>query len=149
MKGPGAAGPVVIGWKEYVALPGWGVRRLKAKIDTGARTSAIDASSYELTQTPAGLVVQMRLPLSVRHPERVALVQSPVMRLVMVCNSGGLREQRPLVETTLRLGAVTKRIRLTVTNRAGMRFRLILGRKALEGDFVVDVSRKYLCGHRP
>jgi hypothetical protein len=139
----------VIGWKEYVAFPDWGIARLKAKIDTGARTSALDAATYELRETPAGLVAAVRIPLSSRHPERTALVQAPVLKTVVVCNSAGLRETRPLVETTLRLGSVSKRIRLTLTNRAGMCFRLILGRKALEGDFVVDVSRKYLCGRRP
>jgi hypothetical protein len=148
MEGQGSTGPVVVGWKEYVALPEWGVARLKAKIDTGARTSAVDAVSYDLRQTPAGPVVRMRLPLSHRHPERLTVVEAPVLRMLGVCNSGGLRETRPLVETTLRLGPVTKRIRLTVTSRAGMRFRLILGRKALEGDFIVDVSRKYLCKRR-
>jgi hypothetical protein len=148
LEGRHSAGPVVVGWKEYVALPEWGIRRLKAKIDTGARTSAIDATGYELRETAAGLVVRMRLPLSRRHPERLTVVEAPVLRMLAVCNSGGLREDRPLVEALLRLGPVTRRIRLTVASRAGMRFRLILGRKALEGDFVVDVSRKYLCGRR-
>ncbi len=54
-------------------------------------------------------------------------------------------EQRPLIETDIVLGPVRKRIRLTVTSRAGMLFRVILGRQALAGDFLVDVSKKYLC----
>ena len=144
MEGGHVTGPVLIGWKEYVALPDWGIRRLKAKVDTGARTSAIDAASYELRRTPAGLVVRMRLALSHRHPERQKVVEAPVLAMVAVRNSGGMREDRPLVETVLRLGPVSKRIRLTVTSRAGLRFRLILGRKAVEGDFLVDVSRKYV-----
>jgi hypothetical protein len=149
MQGHSPARPVLIGWKEYVAFPDWGIRRLKAKIDTGARTSALDAAAYEVRETPAGLVAELWLPLSARHPERVALVRTAVLGTVVVCNSSGQRETRPLVETTLSLGGLSKRIRLTVTNRAGMLFRLILGRKALEGDFVVDVSGKYLCGRRP
>jgi hypothetical protein len=64
--------------------------------------------------------------------------------MVVVRNSSGTCEERPLVETMLRLGPVTKRVRLTITNRSNMRFRMILGRKALEGDFVVDVGKKYL-----
>ncbi|HZU35519.1 MAG TPA: RimK/LysX family protein, partial [Gemmataceae bacterium] len=68
----------------------------------------------------------------------------PVARMVVVCNSGGMREQRPLIEAEVQLGPVVKRIGLTVTNRAGMLFRMILGRQALAGDFVVDVSQKYL-----
>jgi hypothetical protein len=55
-----------------------------------------------------------------------------------------MREQRPVIETSVRLGPVVKRVRITVTNRSTMLFRMILGRKALEGDFIVDVSKKYL-----
>jgi ribosomal protein S6--L-glutamate ligase len=67
-----------------------------------------------------------------------------VLRTVVVSNSGGMREERPLIEAAVRLGPVHKRIHLTVTNRARMRFRMILGRQALAGSFIVDVSRKYL-----
>jgi hypothetical protein len=142
----GSAGdrPLRIGWKEYVEFPDWGLHRVKTKIDTGARTSALGALSYDLIQTPAGLVARLRLALYRKRPDRIAEVEVPVLRMVVVSNSSGLREQRPLIETALRLGPVTKRVRLTVTNRAGMRFPMILGRKALEGDFVVDVSQKYL-----
>jgi hypothetical protein len=137
-------GPYLVGWKEYLALPEWNIPRIKAKIDTGARTSALDVVSYEFRPGEEGLQAELRLALDPKHPEKLTVVQSPVLRLVVVSNSGGMREERPLVETTLQLGPVTKRIRLTITNRAAMRFRMILGRKALEGDFVVDVSRKYL-----
>ena len=86
----------------------------------------------------------MRLSLDPRRPDKINQLTVPVLKMLVVSNSGGMREQRPLVETTLRLGPVVKRVRLTITNRSGMRFRMILGRKALEGDFVVDVSKKYL-----
>jgi hypothetical protein len=139
------ARPLVVGWKEYVRLPELGVSRLKAKIDTGARTSALDVQGYELREEPGrGMIALLRLALSRRHPERLTVVTAPVRRLVVVSNSGGAREERPLIETVLQLGPVRKRITLTVANRAGMRFRMLLGRKALEGDFLVDVSRKYL-----
>lgn len=136
--------PLTIGWKEYLDFEEWKIRRVKAKIDTGARTSAIDVASYELHETEQGLVAELRLGLSQRHPERLLRVRTPVLKMVVVRNSSGLREQRPLIETVICLGPVRKRVRLTVTNRAGMRFRMILGRKALEDDFVVDVSRKYV-----
>ena len=137
--------PLVIGWKEYVHFPEWGIRPIKVKIDTGARTSALDVVSYELHQADGqGLVAELRLALDHRHPQRLTVVQAPVLRMVVVSKSSAMREQRPLIEATVRLGPVTKRVRMTITNRSGMRFRMILGRKALEGDFVVDVSRKYL-----
>jgi hypothetical protein len=143
-RGDAAGGPLLIGWKEYVAFPDWGIARVKVKIDTGARTSALDVARYELSEAADGLRATLHLALDRRHPERRVVVHVPVLRLVVVRNSGGLPEQRPLIETRLRLGPVLKRVRLTVAHRTGMRFRMILGRKALEGDFVVDVSRKYV-----
>jgi hypothetical protein len=141
----GDASPLTVGWKEYVGLPDWGVRRVKAKIDTGARTSALDVARWELRTGEGGaLLADLCLALDPRCPGQTVLVEVPVVRMISVRNSGGACEQRPLIETTLRLGPVTKRIYLTVTRRASMRFRMLLGRKALEGDFVVDVSRKYL-----
>jgi hypothetical protein len=135
----------MIGWKEYVEFPEWGIRRVKAKIDTGARTSALDVAGYELRQAKDGsLVVKLRLALTRKRPERVRVVKVPVLRLVTVRSSCGLPEQRPLIETTMRLGSVTKRVRLTVADRSRMRFPMILGRTALEGDFVVNVGQKYL-----
>jgi hypothetical protein len=136
--------PLTIGWKEYLDFPEWGIRRVKVKIDTGARTSALDVVSYELHQTEAGLVADLQLALRRKHPERVTTVSAPVLRMVTVGSSTGIWEQRPLIETVVRLGPLTKRVRLTVTNRSRMLFPMIVGRKALEGDFVVDVSKKYL-----
>jgi hypothetical protein len=140
--------PVLIGWKEYADLPDWNLRRVKLKVDTGARTSVLDVTSYELLTVDGGQVARLRLQLSRKHPERLTVVEVPVLRTVVVRNSGGIAEHRPLLETTIRLGPVRKRIRLTVTNRAGMRFRMLLGRLALAGDFVVDVSQKYLLRKR-
>jgi hypothetical protein len=135
--------PLTIGWKEYLDFPAWGVRHVKVKIDTGARTSALGVVTYDLHEDGAGLMAELRLALYRRHPERVTVVRVPVVRMVVVSNSGGMREQRPLVETEIRLGPITRRIPLTVTNRAGMLFPVILGRTAL-AEFLVDVSRKYL-----
>ena len=135
---------LAVGWKEYVDFPDWGIRKVKVKIDTGARTSALDVLSYDLRDTDDGLVADLRLALSRKHPERVTLVSAPVLKTVVVSSSTGIREERPLIETLLRLGPVSRRIRVTITNRSRMLFRMILGRKALEGQFVVDVSKKYL-----
>jgi len=64
--------------------------------------------------------------------------------MVVVSNSSGICEERPLIATRVRLGRVTKTILLTVTNRCSMRFPVILGRRFLKGDFLVDVGRKFL-----
>lgn len=144
-----AGPPWLVGWKEYVDLPDWGVWRVRTKVDTGARTSALDVASYDLAEEPGrGLVATLRLALSRKHPGRLKEIRVPVVKIVTVINSSGMREQRPLVETTAWLGPCRKRIRLTITNRAGMRFRMILGREALATDLVVDVSKKYLLSTR-
>lgn len=135
----------LIGRRELVALPDWGIPRLRAKVDTGARSSALDVLTYDLWQTPdGGIHARLRFALNRKRPGRSRVIETPIMRMVSVRNTSGVHELRPLIETTLRLGPVTKRIRLTVTNRAAMRCRMILGREALSGDFVVDVSKKYV-----
>jgi hypothetical protein len=136
--------PLVLGWKERIDFPDWGLRRVRVKIDTGARTSAVGAVYYELRDIPGGgRVADLVLALDRKVPERRVTVSVPVLGIVVVTNSGGHREQRPLVEARVRLGPLTKTIRLTVTNRCQMRFPVILGRQALAGDCVVDVSRTY------
>jgi len=137
--------PITIGWKERIDFPDWGLRRVKAKIDTGARTSALGAVYYELLDLPGqGRVADLVLALDRRAPERQVRCRVPVSGIVVVCNSAGQRETRPVVETRVRIGPLTKVVRLTITNRSAMRFPVILGRLALAGDCVVDVSRKYL-----
>jgi hypothetical protein len=138
-------GLILIGWQEHLSFPEWGVGRVRVKIDTGACTSALDVAGLELTSGgPTGLLADLRLALHRRHPERLARVQTPVLRTVVVRNSTGDSERRPVVEALVRLGPLSKRIRLTLTRRNGLRFRMILGREALAGCFLVDVSRKYL-----
>jgi hypothetical protein len=138
---------LLIGWKEYVHFPEWKLPRLKVKIDTGARTSVLDVLSYELIHdAEQHLIAELRLPPLRRKTAAEQILRVPVQRIIVVRNSGGIRERRPLMETTIRIGPVTKRIRLTVANRSGMLFRMILGRSALKDDFIVDVSRKYLMG---
>jgi hypothetical protein len=136
--------PLQVGWKEIVDFPDWRLRNVRVKIDTGARTSALDVSSYELHQESDGMVAELRLALYRKHPERVKVVRAPVLRMVVVSNSNGMKEQRPLIETQLRLGDFTKIVQLTITNRCSMCFPVILGRKFLEGHFIVDVSRKFV-----
>ena len=136
---------LLIGRREHVALPDWGIPRIRAKVDTGARSSALDVLGYDLWNTDDGKTrVRLRLALNRNRTDRYRVFEADVVRFVSVRNSGGSCEQRPLIETTIRLGPVTQRIRLTLTDRAPMRYRMIVGREALCGKFIVDVSRKYV-----
>lgn len=136
---------LLIGWQEEIDFFEWGIRRVRAKVDTGARTSALDVWSYTLREVPGqGILAELRLALHRHQPERVRVVETPVLRMVAVRSSSGLQEQRPLIATRVRLGRVTKLVQLTVTNRCHMRFPVILGRRFLQGDFIVDVSQRFL-----
>ncbi|MGH9676663.1 MAG: ATP-dependent zinc protease family protein [Candidatus Acidiferrum sp.] len=140
--------PLTIGWKEYITFPEWGVPLVKAKIDTGARTSALDAKRCELIHRSTGLLARLELSLIRRHPETVLVVELPVIRLVVVASSNGDRQERPVIETTICLGPITKRLELTVTDRSPMLMPVLLGRSALAGTFIVDALSKYLLGKK-
>jgi hypothetical protein len=146
MTAPAERPPVLVGWKEYVALPELGVGALKAKIDTGARTSSLHVAELRtLAELPGGEAdLEIVLAPDRRRPNRRITARARQLARIEVTDSGGHSEIRPVINTLLVLGPVEKRIRITLTDRSGMLFRLILGRKALEGDFVVDVARKYL-----
>lgn len=138
--------PLEIGWKEYLDLPELGIFRLKAKMDTGARTSALHVDSLTVLETlPDGTeIAEVEIGLDRRRPERRVKTRVALLGRLRVKDTGGRGEVRPWLETELVLGSVRKRIRLTLTDRSGMLFRMILARKALEEDFVVNTSRKYL-----
>jgi hypothetical protein len=135
---------LLIGRRERLSFPEWDLHRVRAKIDTGAYSSALHVGEYELLGTPAGRVVRLHLLPQRRQRGGLKWVEAPVLRMVSVRNSGGQRESRPLIEPMVRLGPLTWRIRLTVTNRSRMRCPMLLGRQALAGRFLVDVRRKDL-----
>jgi hypothetical protein len=139
------ATPLVIGRKEYIAFPEWHLRHLRVKVDTGAFSSVLDVAGYDVERDEAGRrMARLVLNLNRRDPRRQTVVYAQVLKMVHVTSSTGVRQERPLVEAMVRLGPVEKRIRMTVTNRSCMRSRMLLGREALAGSFLVDVSRKYL-----
>jgi hypothetical protein len=136
-----------VGWKEYLDLPELGIYRLKAKVDTGARTSTLHVDELTVLEVlPDGSeLAEIVVSPDRRRPEWRVRSRVRVLKRMRVIDSGGHPEVRPVVETEIVLGPVRKRILVTLTNRSGMLFRMILGRKTLEGDFRVDVSGKYLC----
>ncbi|HVR06623.1 MAG TPA: RimK/LysX family protein [Thermoanaerobaculia bacterium] len=141
--------PFRIGWKEFVDLPELGLRRLKGKIDTGARTSTLHVRAVVYLEDLAegadgGRAAEITLAPDRRDPSLLVTARVQVLRQVEVRDSGGHLELRPLIATELVLGPVRKRIFVTLSDRSGMLFRMILGRKAVEGDFVVDPACKYL-----
>jgi hypothetical protein len=135
----------LIGRKERVSFPVWDLHRVRAKVDTGAFSSALHVASYELIEDDqGGTLLRMVVCLSRRRPEHVKRIEEPVVKMVKVRSSSGCETFRPLIEPVVRLGHVTRRVRLTVTDRSKMRCRMLLGRHAIAGLFLVDVRARYL-----
>ena len=147
---------VVVGWRERVGLPDWGIRHLKAKIDTGARTSALHVANIE--ETPGDdhhvrfeVVVREARPARNGRPALDRLtrwVQAELVREAIVKPSSGHRQTRPVVRTRLRLGRVEHEIEVTLVSRKGMLCRMLVGRSALAGRYAVDPQRSFSFGNR-
>lgn len=136
----------VLGWREWVGLPDLGIGRIKAKIDTGARTSCLHAFRTE-PYTENG---ERRVKFWV-HPVQNDLHQSvecdaKVLDERTVSDSGGHKEQRLVIETTLVVGDLSWPVEMTLTNRDSMRFRMLLGRTAMAGRSEIYPEASYLAG---
>lgn len=130
----------VIGRSEYIDLPEWGIQDLLAKVDTGARTSALHVE--DLRRLP-GNRVAFRVILSRSSKGRSVDVEADVVKWAKVRSSSGHFTTRCFVRTRARLGAIDKDIELSLDSRDLMNYRMLLGRKALAKDFVVDVGKQH------
>lgn len=138
-----------IGWREWIALPELGITTVKAKIDTGARSSALHA--FNIQPFTDGDIAKVRFqvhPLQ-RETQTVVTAEAPVCDRREVRNSGGKAELRYVIRTAVELSQQRWSIDLTLTNRDVMGFRMLLGREAVRGRFLVDPGRSYLHGGVP
>lgn len=136
----------LLGWREWVFLPSLGGFYIKAKTDTGARTSALHAYSVDpFTRNGASWVRFGLHPLQ-RSTEREILCEAPVKDSRQVTDSGGHREQRYVIEVPIVVQGLAFNTEMTLTNRDTMRFRMLLGRNSLNHRFVVDPAQSFLAG---
>ena len=138
---------LTLGWREWVSLPELGLPHIKAKIDTGARTSCLHAFYVERLRRSRKDWVRFGVhPLQLDN-DRIIHCEAQIADQRQVSDSGGHRELRYVIETRLRLLEFDDTIELTLTNRDTMRFRMLLGRTAMTiGGFCVDPARSYLAG---
>ena len=139
---------IVLGWREWLSLPDLGIARLRAKVDTGARSSALHVDAQWRFTSEGVPWVGFRLTPG-RASAGVVEAAAAVLDEREVADSGGNRRRRVFVRTRLRLGGAEREIELNLVDRRGMRFPMLLGRTALEGMFTVDPSCSFLHARPP
>ncbi|VVC74867.1 hypothetical protein AQUSIP_01410 [Aquicella siphonis] len=134
----------VIGWREWVSLPELGISRIKAKIDTGARTSALHAFSLNpFTENGKNRISFEIHPLQ-HDTENIVTCVADVVDKRMVTDSGGHGEERYVIQTPITIAGQTWQIEITLTERENMLFRMLLGRSALRKHFIVNPARSFV-----
>ncbi|MDP2643575.1 MAG: ATP-dependent zinc protease [Desulfobacterales bacterium] len=136
----------IIGWREWVALPDLKIPAIKAKIDTGARTSALHAFDIEVFKVKNRKKVRFGIHPMQKNTSIVCYCEADVKEQRMVKDSGGHSEQRYIIHTTLSWANKLWPIEVNLTRRDNMKFRILLGRSALQGRFLIDLDRSYLAG---
>ena len=141
---------ITVGWQEWLAFPGMGLPAVHAKIDTGARTSALHARRIEHLERDGEPLVRFEVNPLFRGRRLKVMCEAPVVDEREVTSSSGHVELRIVVEAMLRLGLATDApewpVELTLTDRRGMRFPMLLGREAMSGRVLVDSGASFKLG---
>lgn len=134
----------VVGWREWVGLPLLGIEKIKAKIDTGARTSALHAYDVSSVRRHGREFVRFKVHPVQKNTRRIVECEAPLIEWRQVTDSGGKRTLRPVIRTTLELGRGVVQAEVTLIARDQMGFRMLVGREALKKRWLVDPSRSFI-----
>ncbi len=127
-------------------MPDLGVRRLKAKIDTGARTSALHVIAMRPLGPNRAGIERLEIEIPSGRRGKTTTVRVEICDITSVRDSSGRAEQRPIIETRLEIGNVSRIVRVGLTYRGDMIFPMLVGRTALGAAFRVQPGRRYLLG---
>lgn len=136
------AEPLTLGWREWLALPALGIGAIKAKLDTGARSSSLSVVSTETFDRDGRLHVRFRVRPR-RRSERLVTCEAPVLDRRQVTDSGGHTGERWFIRTEVLLASERFEADINLTDRRAMLFPLLLGRSALDGRFRIDTALSY------
>lgn len=139
---------VIIGWREWISLPELGIARIKAKIDTGARSSCLHTYEMETYQVDGRPFVRFKVHPIQRHDEFSVTCEAPVHDIRKVRSSSGEASDRIVIQSLVRWMGESWLVDMTLNNRSEMGFRMLIGREAIRNRLLVDSGRSYL-GGRP
>lgn len=145
-RAPASLSREVLGWREWVALPALGIDRLKAKIDSGAKTSSLDAFDIEYFSRDGRAWVRFRVRPRQRRAQPVVTAEAPLVDERRVRASSGHEAPRAVIRTEVKILGRRYPIELTLATRQEMGFRMLLGREALRGRFLIDPGGSYAAG---
>ena len=134
----------IIGWREWVSLPKLGIPKIKAKIDTGARTSALHAFSLNPFMEENKAKISFDIHPLQHDTHNIITCIADVVDKRLVTDSGGHEEERYVIQTPITIARQTWSIEITLTERENMLFRMLLGRSALRKHFVVNPARSFI-----
>ncbi len=137
-----------IGWREWVGLPGLGVDAVKAKVDTGARTSAIHAFGIQPFEIDGAEWVRFQVHPRQRSRLPTITCEAPVHDRRLIRSSNGLQQSRIVVKTSLEMGGTSWPIELSLASRDELGFRMLIGRQGLRKKVLIDPARSYVTGKR-
>jgi len=141
--------PGVVGWREWVTLPGLGIDRVKAKIDTGARSSSLHAYDMKRFRRRGVSMIRFKVHPIQREFRTVVEAEAELIDLRKVRSSSGVQTLRPVIATPLELGGRSWNIEVTLVRRDEMGFRMLLGRQALRKHLLVDPGRSFIVSTSP
>ncbi len=133
-----------VGWREWVSLPGLGIDKIKAKVDTGARTSALHAFSLRPFKEGNKDRIYFDLHPLQHDSETIMTCVADIIDLRWVSDSGGHLEERYVIQTPVTIGNHTWPIEITLTERDSMLFRMLLGRSAIRGRYKINPARSFV-----